>query len=156
MSQKKSVRAGAPLVELIVAIGIFALASAITLRLFLAAFYTQRQARDLNHAMLITQSTAELVKSSEDIASLAGSLETAGQLDAQTLTLGYDKEWNPTTDDPYVTLRIVWSNTSGLVTADITVEKTAPYPFQKDKDDHTIYTLRVTDYRPAVRGGTAQ
>ena len=82
------------LIELIIAIGFFAVASAVCLQLFVRARLVSIQSADLSRATLAAQSAAEAFRG------VGGSLEKAsallgGQEDDGALTVWYGPDWNP-------------------------------------------------------------
>ena len=82
------------LIELIIAIGFFAVASAVCLQLFVRARLVSIQSADLSRATLAAQSAAEAFRG------CGGSLEEAsallgGQEDDGALTVWYGPDWNP-------------------------------------------------------------
>lgn len=82
------------LIELIIAIGFFAVASAVCLQLFVRARLVSIQSADLSRATLAAQSAAEAFRG------CGGSLEKAsallgGQEDDGALTVWYGPDWNP-------------------------------------------------------------
>ena len=82
------------LIELIIAIGFFAVASAVCLQLFVRARLVSIQSADLSRATLAAQSAAEAFRG------CGGSLEEAsallgGQEEGGALTVWYGPDWNP-------------------------------------------------------------
>lgn len=85
------------LIELIVAIFFFALASAVCMQLFARAHTLQRETEDLNQGLLLAQSAAAVFESQGgDLAALQdffpqGTLDTSGS----TFTVLYGSNWEP-------------------------------------------------------------
>lgn len=105
------------LLELIIVIGLFAVLSAVNLRIFSSAHNISADSDRLSHAIIAAENTAECLK--------AG-LEPA---------LFYDKCWLPTDENiaEYV-LTLEQSSQSGVSTAEITVN---------DKNDGELFSLTV-------------
>lgn len=82
------------LIELIIAIGFFAVASAVCLQLFVRARMVSIQSADLSRATLAAQSAAEAFRgcggSLEEVSALLGGQEEGG-----ALTVWYGPDWNP-------------------------------------------------------------
>lgn len=97
------------LMELIIAILFFALASAVCIQLFVKAHLIGQSTVNQNHALLWSQNIAEIYRSSDiSVSSMAGilaendtfSLDSIvvmenAPIDSANLELHFDKDWNP-------------------------------------------------------------
>ena len=82
-----------PLVEILIAIGIFAIAVVLTLQLFLLASFLGHKTEDTARAIFEVQTVAENIKSIKTDAEMDKYLKGELKLD-DNMTLYYDKEWN--------------------------------------------------------------
>ena len=85
------------LLELIIAILFFSVASALCVQLFVKSHQMSVKSSDLNHAVLVAQSAADVYKAAgsdpaETARLLGGLAETSGG----TVTVYYDGGWQPT------------------------------------------------------------
>lgn len=91
-----SSRSGLFLIELIAAIGLFALASAVCVQLFAQAHLISEESRNLSQAMLRAQSAAECFKAAAGDLEHAFALLGEGDLtDEGALVVRYDGDWRP-------------------------------------------------------------
>ena len=111
------------LIELIVAIGFFAVASAVCLQLFVRARLVSIESADLSRATLAAQSAAEAYRGCDgDIKALAillGEEEQDG-----SLLLRYDAEWRPSAQQGAAYQLAVTGGGGRPLSADILVERT--------------------------------
>ncbi|MDD2954829.1 MAG: hypothetical protein PHD67_00785 [Oscillospiraceae bacterium] len=128
---KDPIRSGAPLAELIVAIGVFAFAGALALQLFVGARFTAEKARDMTRAVTVAQTLAERFKAGE-----AG----AG-------AFYYDKNWEETVAPDLFEMELSVTQEDGLRRGEILVRRSRPYPFLKnDGGAVLLYTLETACY----------
>ena len=130
------------LIELILAILIFAVASAICLQIFVTSHQIAGNSSQLNHAVIAVQNGAECFKAS------GGNLqETAGLLGAEytdgdsSVFIYLDDEWNdtPKTALFYMVEIAMISNNEGLVTGEVAVS---------DAAGDTIFSVPVSVFTP--------
>lgn len=82
------------LLELIIAILFFSLASAVCIQLFAAAHVKSKETAALNMALSKAQTAAEGIRNSEDSADTLSLLFPDGQWIEAQLSLYYDADWN--------------------------------------------------------------
>lgn len=82
------------LLELIIAILFFSLASAVCIQLFANAHVKSRETADLNMALAKAQSAAEGIRSSEDSESALSLLFPDGKWADKRMDVYYDEDWN--------------------------------------------------------------
>jgi hypothetical protein len=107
-------KSGLFLMELVIAIGFFAVASAVCAELFANAHTTSKKGSDLSMAVVAAESAAEEFKASPD-AGVPGT----------SVTLYYDSDWQPAASDlmegaPYAAV-ITYAAEERLLAADIAV-----------------------------------
>lgn len=138
------------LMEMIIAILFFSLASAVCIQLFAKSHTLSVKTVNQNHAVIQAQNLAESYLAyegnMEELAPLFEqcSLDTANN----TLTLFFDAQWNPTQKENAVfqaLLAAFPANDSGLITADITVSK-------QDSSESPLYTLQIVHHIAERRG----
>lgn len=126
------------LIELLIIIAFFSVASVVCVRLFVRSNAISLDSRDLNRAVTLAQSAAEGFKAvdgdGEEVARLIdGSVQSGGAVVAY-----YDRNWQPVdapTDRGY-SLRVQISREGQLALADIEVLKQADTPEE-------IYSLQT-------------
>lgn len=97
MGIKPTSKSGLFLLELVLGILFFSLASAVCVSLFVNARLTSTRSRDLTEAVLQAQTAAESYRSVDgDMERLCQLLDAQQQED--TLYLFYDKDWQPAAD----------------------------------------------------------
>lgn len=136
--EKGATRSGAPLAELIVSIGVFAFAGALTLQLFLGARFAAAKARDLNWAVMTAQTLAEEFKA----------------FGGEDGVFYYDEDWKPSEQPALFTVEVsVSEGAAGMRYAGITVRRERPYPFLKEEEDSTLlYGLSAARYEGGKGG----
>jgi len=135
MNRSKS---GLFLIELIIAVGFFALASAVCIQLFAAAHSLRTRSFGLQMAVVSAQSAAESFKATGANAHRMGEL-LGGDLTGTRLTLGYDENWVPVRAQTARYLMVVEIDTSEEpALAAIIVEDTAM--------DELLYSLTAKSY----------
>lgn len=82
------------LMELMIAILFFSLASAVCVQLFVKAHLLSRETADLNQAVNQAQSTAEVLRGTDCSSSSISQYLPQAELDSQGFTLYYDSGWN--------------------------------------------------------------
>jgi len=111
------------LIELLLAIMIFAVASAICLKVFVTAHQISAESHDMNRAILAAQNGAECFKATggdlSETAGLLGEDFTGGD----TLDMHFDSNWKPSADPDFgYTLEIKrLSVQNGLIEGEVTV-----------------------------------
>lgn len=137
--RRTSTKSGLFLIELIIAILFFSLASAICIQLFIKAHFVSSNSEDLSMALNQSQSVAEYFKASNGT-----SAELVNMLDGELgekpneIILNYDKNWNTAVTNPVYQLSISLDE-KNPVTATISVTKVS------DKDN-IIYSLETKKY----------
>ena len=98
-------RSGLIAIELVIAVGVFALCAAVSMGLFVRAELMSRESADLTRAVSEARSAAACYKAAGgDLPETAALLET-GQAGEDGLTVAYDKDWTRTEGaDPAFTL----------------------------------------------------
>lgn len=92
MRNQKSSKDSLFLMELALAILLFAICSAVCLKLFVAARETADKSRELSFAVLSAQSVAECYKAAEgDMEELSGML--SGSVSEKSVSVYYDRRW---------------------------------------------------------------
>lgn len=138
------------LIELIVAIGIFALAGAVCVQMLARAAVVSAQSAALSRATLCAQSAAESFRAAGGELVGARALLGAGELSDGRLVIGYNKDWILTSPaqsaPPAYVLTLTRSQSGGVVFADIAVEQTGG-----GHNALPLYRLRVG--APAFRRG---
>lgn len=132
MRMKTSQRAGAPLVEIIIALGVFAVCSVVIVRLFLGAHFAALCSADRNQAVIRTETAIERLKSGAgDKAALeaAGFTAVAAE-EGEALTAYYDADWNACQPaDALFQLRLDWQRQGGLLEGTAACSRLKNYPF---------------------------
>jgi len=100
-------RSGLIAIELVIAVGVFALCAAVSMGLFVRSEIMSRESVELTRAVSEARSAAECYKAADgDLEETARLLETSLS-EAGRLTLAYDKDWTRTEgQDPAFTLTI--------------------------------------------------
>ena len=98
-------RSGLIAIELVIAVGVFALCAAVSMGVFVRAELMSRESADLTRAVSEARSAAACYKAAGgDLPETAALLET-GQAGEDGLTVAYDKDWTRTEGaDPAYTL----------------------------------------------------
>lgn len=120
------------LMELIISILFFSLASTVCIQMFAKSHTLSKQTVDENHAMIQAQNLAECFLATEE---------------EMNQTLYFDNNWKECTQEQAAYYAGILSHASenSMVTADIIV---APYPYT----DSAIYTLSLQHHIPERRG----
>jgi len=127
-----------PLVEILVAIGIFAVAVGLTLQLFLLASFLGHKTADTAKAIFEVQTVAENIKSIKTEENLQKYLKEDLKLD-ETMTLYYDENWEKTGDRDKAVYKLEIKmetaayGSGGLYNFVLDFYKIKPYPFIDDK-----------------------
>lgn len=102
MRQTGRAKSGLFLLELIIAIGLFAISAAVCLQLFAYAHLTVQSASDLNQAAFEARSVAAAYQTTQGDLILVGELFSGVSTDCD-VTIWYDADWNyPSTMGAYV------------------------------------------------------
>ena len=128
------------LMEMIIAILFFSLASAVCIQLFAKSHLLSAQTVNQNHAVTWAQNLAESYLSLEgDLDSMKELFDAAEQPDEATLLLAFDSGWNPCSSESASFLAELKNNpaeSSGIMEAQISITAvSAP--------EAPIYTLSV-------------
>lgn len=145
MRMRSSQRAGAPLVEIIVALGVFAVCSVVIVRLFLGAHFAALCSADRNRAVVYAETAAELLKSGAgDQAALADEgLSAAGD---EAMAAYYNADWEPCQPaEALFEVRLTWSRQGGLLEGNVDCTRLKSYPFL-DAERAALCTLQVAQY----------
>ena len=138
MRSRRSLKSGLFLIELIIMILFFAIASAICVRLFVHAHLTAKASTDLSQAVFISQSAAETIKgtdaSSEKLSELLGAVPSENGY-----SVFYDKNWQrmASSQDCSYRMDITLKKTENILTAALVVIDT------EKNTDAPIYDLTV-------------
>ena len=135
-----------PLVEILIAIGIFAIAVVLTLKLFLLASFLGHKTADTAKAIFEVQTVAEKIKSMNTNDKLMDYLNNELKLLDNNMTLYYNEDWEKTSNkDEAVYMMKVAVHTAPYLSGVyyyvmLDFYKTDAYPFidekksEKDKD----------------------
>ncbi len=141
------------LMELIITIFFFSLASTVCIQLFTKAHLLSKQTVNENEAVIHAQNLAECFLATEgDIPRIKALLEaTSSESSKDTILLFFDEEWLACdeTGAHYVASLIAHPEADGLIAADISVDVC-----NSDSSD-AIYTLKVMHHIPERRGSFA-
>lgn len=144
----KHSKSGLFLIELIIAILFFALASTVCIRLFAKSHLLSKQTVNQNHAVLQTQNLAEAYLATEgNLSEMSFLFENFVYDNTQgTFSLFFDNEWKPCTSNEYSYIAKLTEGTeeNGLICADILV--------YSSNDESAIYELTVSHHIPKRRG----
>lgn len=137
------------LMELIIALLFFALASTVCIRLFTKAYLLSEQTINENHAVIHAQNLAEAFLATDgDFSQIQALFPNASTDNAEySLLLLFDENWEACIreDAHFEASLTIHPEADGLITADIAV---APYTDIND----AIYTLTVTHHIAERRG----
>ena len=143
----KHSKSGLFLMELIIALLFFSLASSVAIRLFVKSYLISQQTINENHAVNEAQNLAEGFLGTEGDLAALGELFPEGILEAETLTLYWNQEWEPCLkeDASYAATLTSQPDTqgSGLIGAEISLEKLS--------SQEVIYHLHVDHHVPERR-----
>lgn len=118
-------RSGLFTIELMIAVGIFALCAAICVGLFVRAEVTSRNSSDLGHAVAEARSVCECFKAASGDMDQTAAL-TGGTLTGDGLSIYYDSDWNPVSGGDAATyslrLELTPEQQVGIVSATVTVD----------------------------------
>lgn len=122
---RNSSKSGLFLIELIVAIVFFAVASANCIQLFVGAHMLSKSSSDLNMAVTVAQNTAECFKlTGGSVEELSALLSGEPGADGKTLTVYYDGSWQSTSrENAKYHVFITLGGTERLPSAMIAVSK---------------------------------
>lgn len=138
------------LMELIIVILFFSLASTVCIQLFTKSHLLSKQTVNENHAVIHTQNLAECFLATEgDIAQMKSLLMTSSpDTSEDSVSLFFDEEWQECSEEnaSYYASLMIHPEDAGLIAADITV---AAYT---SKDADPIYSLTVVHHIPERRG----
>jgi type II secretory pathway pseudopilin PulG len=112
------------LIELLLAIMIFAIASAICMKVFVLSHQIAAGSNDLNHAVVAAQSGAECFKaSSGDLSETANLLGGNYGAESDTVALYFDAAWKHAGSSSYDYILEIkqFSNQDGLIDGEVTV-----------------------------------
>lgn len=137
------------LMEMIIAILFFSLASAVCIQLFAKAHLLSTHTVDQNHAVIWAQNLAEAYLSGEgDLDAVSALFPDCIHSDADTLYLPLDTEWQPATkasSSYYVLLTNTPDDDSGISAAEIIIGST-------EDTDSPIYSLTIRHHTAERRG----
>ncbi len=137
------------LMELIIVILFFSLASTVCIQLFVRSHLLSRQTVNENHAVIHAQNLAECFLATEgDVAEMKALLECpVADMPDDTIILLFDGNWEACDEKEacYFARLVTSTDTEKLISGEITV---ASYP---NASDEPIYTLTVTHHIPQRR-----
>lgn len=140
------------LMELIIAILFFSLASTVCIQLFSKAHLLSKQTVAENHAVIQAQNLAECYLATEgDMLQMKELFPAALDTPDDRITLAFDENWKEckVSDSCYTACLMSYPAQDGLISADIVI---------KVSDDNTgadtlpIYSLTITHHIPERRG----
>ena len=134
-----SSKSGLFLIELIIAILFFSVASAICVQLFAQAHLKSIQSKEISMAVTQAQSAAACIKAAENPDQQLSDLLQM-QPEGNTLMVGYDKNWQVTQQNPTYAMQVTITEENRMRNA--TVEVTKP----NKKENKQIYALQVSTY----------
>lgn len=136
MDRQPAKRSSLFLMELIIAILFFSLASAICVQLFVKSHSLEKESVDINHAINAAASVAEIFRSQEDAHMLLQEQFPAGELSQNSYRFFYDKNWElcDVSNRAYtVSLHTLESDGFLLGTVEVTREEEALYQLHLKK-----------------------
>ena len=142
------------LMELIVAILFFSLASAVCIRLFVKAHLISRETIEQNHAITITQNFAECMYATDcNLTKMQTLFENSLLSETNgSLTLYYDRDWNPvapanTGAAAYIAAFTAGKPVSdnGMVLADISISS-----YSENAPGREIYQIQIRHHVPFI------
>lgn len=138
------------LMEMIIAILFFSLASAVCIQLFARSHLLSCQTVNRNHAVIQAQNLAESYLSLEgDINAMQGLFSPSEQTAENTLSLAFDSSWNLCSSNDAASFRAELISTpageNGIMEARITV-------YDVSAPESPIYTLSVMHHSAERRG----
>ncbi|MDD3278461.1 MAG: hypothetical protein PHG16_06210 [Lachnospiraceae bacterium] len=142
MKKYEKQHSGLFLIELMISILFFALAAALCLQLFAKASLKSTQSTRLTHAVLLAESAAAAVEGGSDSAEALADYFPSSTVTAKTLTVYYDKDWQPTApEEAKYLLQITYEDGSASKDVMVTLP-TADIQVLQDTD--SIYELSIT------------
>lgn len=112
------------LLELMISILFFSLASALCMLLFAKANSLERRSADLNHAVNACTSVAEILKTEDDVLSSLSEIYPDSSMDKNIFFVYYDKDWIPcTSENAEFILQLMLSKSGNLLSGDIQISK---------------------------------
>ncbi len=145
MNNRNSSKTGLFLMELILAVLLFAISGAICIQLFVNSHIISQKSVDLNHSILWAQNVAETFYACNGNVAEMSALFTDCSYDSDTsseqLTLLFDKNFNSVSNQEenlcsYLLSATIYPDDAGLLICQISVRKTT--------DEETIYELQTT------------
>ena len=126
------------LMEIIISILFFSIASAVCIQLFAKAKLQSDNTAALNKAVLAASSAAEALEVSDGTQESLISCFPGGEAYGRTLRVYYDQSWNPCPSSlSSFQMEVLLSSDRGMITAAITVTSA----------DEVIYTLQAEHYK---------
>lgn len=134
------------LMEMILAILFFSLASAVCIQLFAKSHTLSKLTINQNHALIQTQNLAEGFLAAEGDLEEISSLFPLSDLDekSNSITLYFDDDWNPVETESAAFQAVLTESSlvqDGLISADISVTE-----YKQDKT--LLYSLQVKQHIP--------
>ncbi len=145
MNNRNSSKTGLFLMELILAVLLFAISGAICIQLFVNSHIVSQKSVDLNHSILWAQNVAETFYAcngnGKEMSALLTDCSYETGAAGQQLTLWFDESFSPITGEEeslcaYTLYTIITTDTNGLSTCQVSVRKAT--------DEETIYELQTT------------
>lgn len=146
MQRKPAKRSSLFLMELIIAILFFCLASAICVRFFVKSHLIEQETTDLSHAANYSSSVAEIIRSGQNISEcLKSQYPDAVSGQSEDYTIYFNQDWEPCKEsDSYYILVLNCEETDDFITGNIHVS---------DADNtKEFYNLEVKKYHQKEAG----
>ena len=140
MQRKPAKRSSLFLLELIIAILFFCLASAVCVRFFVKSHLIERDTTALNHAANYASSVAEMVRSSEDLpACLKEQFPEGASRQEGDYMIYFNHDWNTCSeDDAAYSLNLSYKQADNFLLGRIVVSDS--------QESEEIYSLEVKKY----------
>ncbi len=140
------------LMELIISILFFALASTVCIRLFAKAHLLSKQTVNETEASTLAQNLAEVYIAAD------GDLQKMVDMMAQTsldepqscVQQTFDEDWKPCNENPVFAAKLqAFPEQDGLISADIIIQEVTTATDEKpDSDNSIIYSLHIVHHVP--------
>lgn len=142
MQLKPSRRSSLFLMELIISILLFSLASAFCVRIFVKSHTIETESATLDHAVTAATSVAEILRIQDDPSGLLKECYPEADFDDNNITIYFDQTWLPCshTDSVY-TLHLTMTHQDHFLNGDI----------QVSEHEDILYTLTVKTYKEGTR-----
>jgi len=127
------------LLELIIAILFFSLASTVCVRFFVESHALEQQSVDLNRSVSAAASVAEILRSTDDFYPRLQDQFPQGEVGENSFVIGFDTKWNPCSVQDSMYRVLLQTQVQGaFLKGQILVTK----------GDISLYTLTIEKYLP--------